>query len=247
MQRQPEIGQGVADGVEHRTEVRADDDVDGAALPVRIEGVVGDDREAARHQRPGEEPDPGVDLDGQLPGLVQERLGRPGHHQPAGVEHEDVVADPGDVVEQVGGQQHRDPERRQPAHQRQAYAPREEGKEHGPGAAGRAPSLLRPQQRGDHCCRQRRCRQRQGHRHRPERGERQQSEVRDQENPGIGDGGSFRAAGGPSAITDPEQQAEHDPLEEIDRNQRDHRREVDRAGAQTDPLEEVSERPDDLK
>ena len=89
---------------------------------------------------------PALHLDDQAAGGVQEVGGGRGLQQPAAVEHDDVVADPLELAEQVRGDQHRDAELvPDPAHQREHVVARRTGRGRwsarraGP-AAGRAPA-----------------------------------------------------------------------------------------------------------
>ena len=52
-----------------------------------------------------------ADVDGEHAGALEQRAGGAGHDEAAAVEHHHVVADLLHVVEQVGGEQHRDAER----------------------------------------------------------------------------------------------------------------------------------------
>ena len=61
--------------------------------------------------RRAEQPVPlGADVDGEQPGALEQRAGGARDDQPAAVEHHDVVAHLLHVVEEVGGEQHRDAE-----------------------------------------------------------------------------------------------------------------------------------------
>ena len=82
------------------------------------------DRQAPGGQGRGEGGDAaGADVDGHRARLVQERRGGGVGDQAAGVEHDHVVADLGHVVEEVGGQHHRDAEAAQAVDQGQHLLP----------------------------------------------------------------------------------------------------------------------------
>ena len=103
---QAEVGDEVADRVEDVLAVLGGVDVDDV-------GVDRGDPEADPDERRGQQLDrvgTAADLDPQDPGALHQLLDGAGHDQPPGVDHHDVVADPLDVVEQVGGEQDRDAE-----------------------------------------------------------------------------------------------------------------------------------------
>ena len=90
------------------------------AVDRHLDEAVGSDRGQADRGEAGDELVAArADVDGDDAGALEQRIGRAGHDEPAGVDHHDVVAHLLHVVEQVRGHQHRDAERAEAGDERE--------------------------------------------------------------------------------------------------------------------------------